>query len=166
MRNLLLATILCFSIPLISCGDNGPIKAWWYESEIKTDCAHPDTGYLIYEDDCFLLLSTEVLGSIDGFSQMDVEKYRLEYRLLEDINMDGKQEYIAVAVYSDGERNGRALIIANNQDLSAIERVFKVEGISGFSALTIVDGKVRWYFCMECGHYYTVGGTTNGYFLE
>jgi hypothetical protein len=85
-----------------------------------------------------------------------------------DFDRQGHLEEALVGVYeADSGELGRFLLIITPEKgrQPKIKALFQSGDDAGFSALTYREGKLRWWFCMQCGDGVSVVAGTNGFDL-
>lgn len=166
MKRITLILILILTNTTGACGQKKESVAWWYEGETTAKCDQEGVTLFNYKDRCYILSTHYMLKSIPGFDDGLINKLGFEFALVDDLNGDGRAEYIGIGTYNDQRGKGRFLAVSKDKSFTNIARLFHHSGIAGFSALKEIDGVIRWYFCMECNDFETLIVSGESYLLQ
>ncbi len=154
------AAILLLTMPQITLG----VKyAWWllitYEPETNQIESIPvaviDPSWSLAE-----ALSKEAIPPEEMIDfQKNYEPYGYSFSKAGDFNLDGKRDKALVGIYQDKSGGvGRFLLILTESQKNKWVKSFlyKYPGKAGFSILRLKDGKLGWYFCLDCDDFSSI----------
>lgn len=131
--------------------------AWWLLITYEPETTHIQSIPVADIDPSWSLaepLSREAIPPEETSDfQKNYEPYGYSFWKEGDFNGDGKRDRALVGIYQDKSGGGgRFLLILTESQKNKWDKsfVYKNPGKAGFSILRLKDGKLAWYFCMDC----------------
>lgn len=157
MKKLISATLLISLLLLNSSSADATEYAWWVNIEYepgKTEILNIplsdlDANWAFAEPLSIAAVPPEDLQVF----KRDTAASGYSFTKQGDFNLDGRQDKAIVGIYK--EKNGAGgrflLVLAEAENNKWIKSsLLKSPGKAGFSILSIDNGTLAWYFCMEC----------------
>lgn len=138
--------------------------SWWLNTEFDLDCNKTFNEFLKDDDGCYSLLNRENITQKNSAYLKQIDFLGLVFKTKTQLSTTG--EYVAVGIFSNAQTKGRFLVVAEDPELKKVLKLFKREGLKGFSAIHAKNKEVTWVFCMECGDNESLIKSANSYFLE
>ncbi|HAT43300.1 MAG TPA: hypothetical protein DCS87_16445 [Rheinheimera sp.] len=162
IKTLIFTSVFTIDISIASASGTSLLP----QNRVNINCDPGSNQAFMIKSVCYSFLTKEAAKKLDFSISSELETSSFVFEAKVDLGKNKTMEYLRVGYFSDAGKNGRFLMIASDQEFKNVLKIFHRYDGDVFSALSVKESAVSWYFCMNCADKEDVVFSNGSFFLE